>query len=90
MYFKKYFKYLFSLFFLFVHTTRACGILVSQPGIKPMPPAVVARIFNHWTTREVLNNVFLILNAECILLPLSSLYICNKGILMYPEFGQGQ
>ena len=26
-------------------------ILVLQPGIEPMPPAVEV-IFNHWTTRE--------------------------------------
>ena len=31
----------------------ACGILVPQPGIKPMSPSVEARILNHWTTREV-------------------------------------
>ena len=32
----------------------ACGILVPQPGIKPMPPALEAQSLNHWTTREVL------------------------------------
>ena len=31
----------------------ACGILVSRPGIKLMPPAVEAQSPNHWTTREV-------------------------------------
>ena len=31
----------------------ACGILVPQPGIKPVPPAVEAWSLNHWTTREV-------------------------------------
>ena len=31
----------------------AYGILVSLPGIDPMPPEVVARILNHWPTREV-------------------------------------
>ena len=30
-----------------------CGILVPQPGIKPMPPAVEVWSLNHWTTREV-------------------------------------
>ena len=33
---------------------RACEILVSRSGVEPMPPAVVARILNHWTAREVL------------------------------------
>ena len=31
----------------------ACGILVPQPEIEPMPPALTAQNFNHWTTREV-------------------------------------
>ena len=31
---------------------EVCGILVPQPGIKPVPPAVEARSPNHWTTRE--------------------------------------
>ena len=33
---------------------RACEILVSGSGIEPVPPAVEAQIFNHWTAREVL------------------------------------
>ena len=37
----------------------ACGILVPQPGIEPVPPAVEARILNHWTTREVPKQGFL-------------------------------
>ena len=39
-------------FFFFGHL-RASGILVSQPGIEPMPPAVKAQSPNHWTGREV-------------------------------------
>lgn len=39
--------------FFWLHR-EACGILVSQLGIKSMFPAVEARSFNHWTTREVL------------------------------------
>ena len=30
-----------------------CRILVSQPGIEPVPPAVEAWRFNHWTDRGV-------------------------------------
>ena len=42
------------LFFFFFWPCRtACGILVPQPGIKPMPPAVEAWSLNHWTAREV-------------------------------------
>ena len=29
------------------------GIIVPQPGIEPMPPAVEAWSLNHWTAREV-------------------------------------
>ena len=32
-------------FFFFDH--KACGILVSLPGIKPTPPAVEAQSLNH-------------------------------------------
>ena len=31
----------------------ACGILVPQPGIEPVSPAVEAQSLNHWSTREV-------------------------------------
>ncbi|XP_054940402.1 UDP-N-acetylglucosamine transporter isoform X4 [Physeter macrocephalus] len=32
----------------------ACGILVPQPGIEPVPPALGAQHLNRWTAREVL------------------------------------
>ena len=32
-------------------------ILVPHPGTKPAPPALEAQIPNHWTTREVSENV---------------------------------
>ena len=32
----------------------ACGILVPQPGIEPVFPAVEAWSLNHWTVREIL------------------------------------
>ena len=31
----------------------ACRILVSQPGMEPMPPALAVGRLNPWTTREV-------------------------------------
>ena len=43
----------------------ACGILVSQPGIKPVAPAVEAESPNHWITREVLK---LIINMQNLFL----------------------
>ena len=39
------------LFFFFFHP--ACGILVPQPEIEPVTPAVEAWSLNHWATREV-------------------------------------
>ena len=48
------FIYLFICLFiyLFLHLA-ACGILVPQPGIKPVSPALGAQSLNHWTAREV-------------------------------------
>ena len=31
----------------------ACGILVSWPGIEPLPTEVEAQSLNHWTAREI-------------------------------------
>ena len=47
-----------AFFFLFYHFLgglhhTACRILVSQPGIEPVPPAVEVWSLNHWTAREV-------------------------------------
>ena len=39
--------------FIFFPCLAACGILVPWPGIKPMPPALGAWNFSHWTIREV-------------------------------------
>ena len=35
----------------------ACEILVSQPEIEYVPPAVEAFSLNHWITREVLEHL---------------------------------
>ena len=45
-------RWLVFLFFWPCH--RACGILVSRPGIEPGQLAVKALNPNHWTTREFL------------------------------------
>ena len=31
----------------------ACGILVPQPGMELVSPALGSQSLNHWTTREV-------------------------------------
>ena len=38
--------------FFWLHHS-ACGILVSLPGIEPMPTSVEAVSLNHWVAREV-------------------------------------
>ena len=47
-----YYLNLLPLFF-FNHARWQVGILVPQPVIKPMPPALEAQILNHWTARKV-------------------------------------
>ena len=36
----------------------ACGILVPQPGIEPVPPELEAQRLNPWTAREIPPRVF--------------------------------
>ena len=43
-----------SLTFFFFFATWLVGILVPQPGIEPMPPALEVLSTNHWVTRDFL------------------------------------
>ena len=43
---------IFYFIYLFFFGIPPCGILVPQPGIEPMPPAMEVGSLNHWTTRE--------------------------------------
>ena len=54
-----FFSLSFFLSFLFWPHHAARGILVPQPGIEPVPPAVEAWRLNHWATRQVLLPFFL-------------------------------
>lgn len=45
------------IYFFYLTTQTACGMLVRQPGVEPMPPEVVAQIPNHWTAKEVQNHI---------------------------------
>ena len=77
---------------LFLGHAMACGILVPQPGIKPMPPAVEVLSLNHWTTREVpkvyfpfnLCLFFQVLRQENWHFVLLSLQICAHHISSQP------
>ena len=41
------------LLLLLLFCLLECGILVPSPGMKPVPSAVKAQTFNHWTTCKV-------------------------------------
>ena len=47
------------LFIIIICCAVACEILVPQPGIEPLPPAVEAQSPNHWTARELPNEKLL-------------------------------
>ena len=49
--------YLFN-FFSFCLLPAAWRILVIQPGIEPVPPAVEVWCLNHWTAKEVPNQLY--------------------------------
>ena len=59
-------KILFCLFTFWLHHA-AFGILVLQPEIEPVPPAVEAQSLNHWTAREVPLGNFedTVINTDC-------------------------
>ena len=53
-FFKEFFLWGWLFYFLiFQLHWEACGILVPQPGIEPIAPALAAHSFNHRTTMEV-------------------------------------
>ena len=60
-----FFLILFSIRFFFFFGQEARSILVSRQGIKPVPPAVEAQSFNHWTAREVPHLFHIILITHC-------------------------
>ena len=49
-------------FFCLCHAARE--ILVPQPGVKPMPPAVEVQSLNLWTTREVPKSMFTLFKVQ--------------------------
>ena len=53
-------------FLFFCLCYLAYGILVSRPGIEPVPPAVKAWTLNHWTAREALWPLSLYENKFCV------------------------
>ena len=49
-----YFLFLFFVCLLFWPRRAECGILIPQPGIEPMPPALGAQSLNHWKSLSIL------------------------------------
>ena len=41
------------IFFFFLAALCGMRIIVPQPGVEPVPPALGVISLNHWTTREV-------------------------------------
>ena len=58
------FSFFYFCFSLLVCTVQPGGILVHQPGIKPVSPAMEAPSLNHWTARKVPDNTFLNLSKS--------------------------
>ena len=56
---------LYFYLFIFWPHGAACRILVPQPGIEPVPPAVEARSFNYWAAREVPQTLSLVNTSRC-------------------------
>ena len=68
-----------QFYFFFYWLRRACGILVPQPGIEPVHPAVEGQGSNHWTARE-----FSILHGCDEELPNTSHQRCSTNIHLLP------
>lgn len=49
---RKYTIFQFVFYFFVLFLAILCGILVLQPRVEPLPPAVEAQSPNRWTTRE--------------------------------------
>lgn len=57
----KYFLFIYfftCLFGLFGLTMVTCGILISQPGMELMPPALEAQSLKHWAAQKALQVFF--------------------------------
>ena len=51
--------FIFFLIFTFLSCHTACGILVPQAGIEPVPFALEAQGPEHWSIRKVPKKIYL-------------------------------
>ena len=72
----------FFFFFSFWPRQAACGNLVPQPGIEPMPPAAEAWSLNHWTAREVPGDIELLSSNLPSVTCQWLVHLCNKYLFM--------
>ena len=99
----RYYEFITYIFMFFPPGTfffgchMVCRILVPQPGIKPVPPAVEGQSPTHWTIRELpsgnLGNCYIRLiklikgNAR---IPKSELsFLCNCSLMTPPSYVAG-
>ena len=60
---------------------EACGILVSEPGLEPVSPALKGRFLTvHWTSREVPNSVFKLAKDLNIYFTKEDIWVATKHI----------
>ena len=59
------FKNLKKMFFFWLYCT-ACEIIVSLPGIEPVPSALGAQSLSHWTTRNIFSWLLMIKVFNCV------------------------
>ena len=81
-----FFFFSFSVVLFFWPCHVACGILVPQPGIELMSPAVEAWSPNHWTAREFPGKPYVLSAAFCSSWNLSILKGLLKFVVLTTDF----
>ena len=56
--YERVFKFFVYYYLFFARLCSMWGILVPQPGIKPVPRTVEEQSLNHWTASEVQKELF--------------------------------
>ena len=82
-----FFIFIFKILFIYLFWLHrvAFRILIPQPGIEPVPPAVEGRRLNHWTPREVPRLTFYLFIYS--LLCVGFLYLRQQGLLFIVVHG---
>lgn len=70
--------------YLFIFGHRACRMLLSQPGIEPIPSAIKSWSLHYWTDREVQH--FVLLTKRHLFLFLQNYHTISKIRLLSPNY----